>query len=257
MLAGLCRINRHMSTIRELITGSLRLINVVQANEVPTADDMNVSFEAFNSMLDNWSTEKLTIFSFTYYDFVYIPGQYRYTLGPGGDWNVVRPMEVMNMYTRYLAANTGNNPIDLPMEQLTWDQYSALAVKTMQARFPIKWYDDGNSPLRTITVWPVPQTAEGVRLWLWQPLVDPTSIDEQFLFPKGYERALRFALAVELAPEFGKAVPDQVKRIASNSKATIRRINSVPQIMRGDIAIASNRPSLFNYVVGDTIPTNM
>lgn len=246
-----------MSTIRELITGALRLINVIQANETASADDMDISFAAFNAMLDNWSTERLTIFSINFYDFAYTPGQYQYTLGPGGDWNITRPMELMNMYVTYTSANTGMNPVDIPMEKLTWDQYSAITVKQTQSNFPLKFYDDGNNPLRTISVWPVPKTIQATRLWLWQPLVDPTSIDDNFLFPKGYERALRFALAVELAGEFGKVVPDTVKTIATRSKASIKRINSNPQIMRGDIAIASNRPSLFNYVTGDTIPTNM
>lgn len=245
-----------MSTIRELITGSLRLINVVQSAEVPTADDMDVSFAALNNMLDNWSTERLNIFSMNYYDFLFDPGVFKYTLGPGGTWNITRPMELMNMYVNYASINIGMQPIDIPMERLTWEQYSSIGVKNVQSMFPTKFYDDGNNPLRTVYVWPVPLTIQTARLWLWQPLIDPSSIDDPVNFPKGYERALRFALAVELAPEFGKAVPDTVRKIARTSKSTIKRLNSNPQIMRGDIAIASNRPSLFNYITGDTIPSN-
>lgn len=252
----LCGINTLMSTIRELITGALRLINVVQAGEVPTSDDMDVSFRALNNMLDNWSTERLTIFSMNYYDFYFDPGKFTYTLGPGGDWSITRPMELLSMYVNYTSLNIGMNAIDIPMEKLTWEQYSLIGVKNVQGMFPIKFYEDGNNPLRTVYVWPVPLTIQKARLWLWQPLIDSATIDDVVNFPKGYERALRFALAVELASEFGKAVPDTVSKIARNSKSLLKRLNSNPQIMRGDVAIASTRPSLFNYITGDTIPSN-
>ena len=247
------------TTIRELITGSLRLINVVQANEVPTADDMNISFEAFTGMLDNWSTEKLSIYSINYYDFSFTPNKQTYTLGPGGDWDIERPMELTSMYVRYETNATGPVPtkVDIPMEKLTDEQYAAIAVKNVRAIFPTKFYDNGDYPLRTITVWPIPSTTHTSQLWLWQPLPDPETIDDPLLFPKGYERALRFALAMELAPEFGKEIPDQVRRIARQSKSVIKRLNSIPQIMAGDIAIASNKIGLFNYITGDTIPSNM
>lgn len=243
-----------MPTIRELITGSLRLINVVQANEVPTAADIDTGFTALNAMLDSWSTERLSIFTMNPYTFTVIPNQSVYTLGPGGDWNIIRPMELLMLYVRYV---TSGIETDIPMEKLTFEQYSSIGVKQTVSQLPLKYYDDGNFPLRGVTVWPVPAATRTVVAWLWQPLIDPTSLDQQLEFPKGYERALRFALAMELAPEFGKAVPEEILKIARNSKGIIKRLNSTPQIMRGDSYIASSRISLFNYITGDTIPTNM
>lgn len=243
-----------MPTIRELITGSMRLINVVQANEVPTAADIDVGFEALNAMLDSWSTERLSIFSMQPYSFTINPNQSFYTLGPGGDWNITRPMELLMLYVRYTA---GGLVTDIPMEKLTDAQYASIGVKQTVSELPLKYYDNGNYPQRGISLWPVPLRTRAMQAWLWQPLVDPTSLDQQLEFPKGYERALRFALAVELAPEFGKTIPDDVMRIARTSKGIIKRLNSTPQIMRGDMAIASDRTSLFNYILGDTVATNM
>ena len=249
-----------MTTIRDLITGALRLINVVQQNETPTADDMQVSFEALNTMLGSWSTEKLYIFSMNPYEFSFIPNKRVYTLGPGGDWNITRPMEVISLYVRYVnvvGPGPAPQPVDMPMEKLTMEQWAALAVKNVQARFPLKWYDTGGNPLREIYVWPIPQTIQVAQAWLWQPLIEPSSIDDPVQFPRGYERALRYALAVELAPEFGKDVPDTVRKISRASKAVIKRLNSMPQIMQGDAAIASSKNTYFNWVTGDTIPTNI
>ena len=69
----------NMTTVRQLITGSLRLINVVQANENPTAADMDISIEALNGMIDSWSTERLTMFLMRQYYFQLVANQRDYT----------------------------------------------------------------------------------------------------------------------------------------------------------------------------------
>jgi hypothetical protein len=143
--------------------------------------------------------------------------------------------------------------IDLPMEQLTAEQYGQIAVKHTTATFPLKFYDDEGYPSRTLTFWPIPKENYLAMLWLWQPLISVDDLDTDMVFPNGYERALRFALAQELAAEFGKEVPQGVRAIAALSKSNIKRLNSVPQIMRGSLEIASNRQKLFNYIIGDTI----
>lgn len=146
------------------------------------------------------------------------------------------------------------NFIDIPVQKLTEDQYGAIALKNIVSQFPYKFYDNGDYPDRTISVWPIPDRCHYVRLWLWQPLINATDLDTDIVFPKGYERALRFALAVELAAEFGKTVPQNVSNIAKMSKSVVKRLNSTPQVMVGDIAIASDQKKLFNYITGDTIP---
>ena len=152
---------------------------------------------------------------------------------------------------------TQPNYVELPVQKLTADQYGAIGTKNITAAFPYKFYENGNYPLRTVTVWPIPNRCHKVKLWLWQPLINAVDLDTDMQFPQGYERALRFALAVELAAEFGKEVPANVRSIAKMAKATVKRLNSTPQILKGDIAIASDQNNMFNYITGDTIPTNM
>jgi PKD repeat protein len=95
-----------MTTPRELITGALRLINVVQANETPTDADVAIALEAMNAMLDSWSTERLSIYTMQPYFFPFIPGQKDYLLGPDADadWRIERPMDVVSGYVRYAHA---------------------------------------------------------------------------------------------------------------------------------------------------------
>ena len=91
-----------MTTIRELITGSMRLINVVAANETPSEGDMEIAKEAFTGLIDGLQADLLNIYTINPYRFLLVGGQQEYTLGPGAinnelsgaDWVLPRPMRV-------------------------------------------------------------------------------------------------------------------------------------------------------------------
>jgi hypothetical protein len=218
------------TTIRELIESSGRLINIVQDGQPMSASEMEVALYALRALEDSWSNNSLMIYSFSPTNFSLVGGQKDYTLGPGGDWDIERPMNIQQAYVHYQA--TGSSQIvDLPIALLNDAQYAAIAVKNTPSTFPTALYDNGNYPLRTISFFPVPNQSQQVTLWLWQPLASFTNINEPFSFPPGYLRAFRFALAVELAAEFGKDVPPVVSETAIKAVAELKNLNSVPQIM--------------------------
>jgi len=246
-----------MTTMRQLIVGSLRLINVVQANESPTADDMNVSLYAFNTLLDSWSAERLGIFTINPYFFQVHANKQNYTLGAGGDWDVVRPMQIQQATLTFNAGtpvsarelNYSATMMDYPLELLNDAQYAGIATKGITSPYPTKLYDNGDYPLRTITVWPIPSSTQTITLWLWQPLVTKDTLDVDVNLPKGYERALRFGLAVELAAEFGKDLTESIVRVATDAKAVLKRLNAGPQVMVNDIALSRASVSVYNNLL--------
>jgi len=92
-----------MTTTRQLMKGALRLINVIGANEEPTADDADITLDALNGLVDSLGTDLLNIHTFTPYRFPLVPGQQDYTLGPAldkngtplnPDWVVTRPNRI-------------------------------------------------------------------------------------------------------------------------------------------------------------------
>ena len=83
-----------MTTGRQLIKSALRKIASIQANEEPSASDMDVALETLNALIDSKSTQLLNIHTIKPYQFVLTPSQYQYSLGPSGDWVIPRPMRV-------------------------------------------------------------------------------------------------------------------------------------------------------------------
>jgi hypothetical protein len=67
-----------------------------------------------------------------------------------------------------------------------------------------------------------------VALYPWQPLAQFADLTTTVSFPPGYAEALRFNLAVRLAPEYGRPTPPEVAAIARTSKAKIKIPNIEP-----------------------------
>lgn len=131
------------------------------------------------------------------------------------DVTVVPPYEIS--YT----ASTNFFPLMLANDE----QYASIVLRGMTNQWPTVLYDDGDFPLRKIAVWPVPQAANAVELWLWEPLVRYEDLDTELNLPPGYERYLRYKLALELAPEFGKEIAPAVQASAMEAEKLIKKLN--------------------------------
>jgi hypothetical protein len=113
----------------------------------------------------------------------------------------------------------------MPLALQNDEQYAGIVMRDLQSSWPTKMYDSGSYPLRDIRVWPVPQQQYAVELWLWDPLAIYETLDDELNLPPGYERYLRFKLAVEIAPEFGKEISNSVKTALNEAEAAVKRMN--------------------------------
>lgn len=240
------------TTVRKLMTGALRLINVVQANEAPSSDDMQITLEAFEGMIDSWSNDSLMIYTINPTQFDTVSGQQTYTLGPGGDWDTARPMAIQQAKWHYM--NSSTQPVDMDIFIANDAQWASIAVKSLQTSIPTVLYDNGNYPLRTISLWPIPQPAQPIILWLMQPLVNFDNLDAEVSYPPGYARAFRYALAVEIAAEFGKEVAPDVKAIAGRAIAELKSLNAITQYQTFDQGTKGSGGLDFNWISGNFFP---
>lgn len=336
-----------MSTLRDLLAASYRLINVLGQGTSMDANMITNGLYALDTMQDSMSNERLMIYSIKPYIFNTAVNQKSYTLGPesdtpgeilaisfqvtggtgytdgkynnvpvsyvtsgngtaavvnivvnlgavidvqlvdgglnylltdnltvdnsliGGtgtgfvfrasnvvtqtDWVIKRPMKIEAAYTIWNDSLSAQ-AVDIPIQLLTMEQYASISVKNTPSTFSFALYDDNSYPVRIITMFPIPTSATGVRLWLREPLVDATyeSLDQPINYPEGYERMFRFNLAVELAAEYGKAIPQEVLRTANESKDALARMNQAPMFKKGDSGLTPrNHGVTWNYITGN------
>jgi len=206
-----------MTTATELIESSMRLATILASGETPTADEAVDGLKALNDILENWSLENLMVLQGNNEQFALTPGVSTYTIGPGGAFNTTRPIRIGLSFTRV-------NGSDFPLEQWGLDEYNAVSVKTVGA-IPEKYVYINENPLGLIILYPVPATASTLFLNTDSVLTFPVTLATNLVLAPGYEKALRYTLATNLAPEYGVTVPSAVAAIAASSKADIKRAN--------------------------------
>jgi hypothetical protein len=222
-------------TALDLITSSLRLLNVLAAGETLDVGAANDALEVFNSMLDAWNADSLAIFTTRSDDFPFVLGQQSYTIGTGGDFDIPRPPQIDSMSAILLT--DPSNPVEVPLVSYSVEQWQqGIPVKNVDSSFPQIYYDDGGFPLRRIFFWPIPTTQpNSVRIYSWQALAAAATLQSDISFPPGYKEAFRFNLAGRLAPEYNVAVPPAVATIAIQGLARVKTMNAPELTLRSDL----------------------
>lgn len=236
-------------TVRNLIIGSMRLLGLVQVNEVPSDSDMEVALDSLRGMIDSFANNRLLVYDISQFVFT-TTGAQTYTMGPGEDIDIERPLNIERAYARL----NGNSlqQLDIAMQSLTYEQYSGISVKNTASTFGFAFYNDGNYPISNLSLFPIPAAGNQIILWLREPLLNFDDINALVTYPPGYERFFRFNLAVELSPEFGVTPSDFVTSNATSSRLTLEQTNSVPRYAKGDggtIRNGNNRQ--WNYITGN------
>ena len=196
----------------DLIRATLRLIGAISSSETPNADESSDALEALNLMLGSWgasrflsaSTGKITH---------NCNGSASYTIGVGGDINTTRPTSI---YTAYWS----NGGLDYPLTVLDYADYEQIGIKNIGS-IPEYIVLKPDNPLSTIYLFPVPAngtlTIDNVR-----PATDLTLADD-LPYPPEWIRALKYNLAIEIAPEFGFSASPELVALARESKDIVMR----------------------------------
>ena len=226
-----------MATARDIINGSLRLIGALASGETPQASDSSDALGALNDMLESWSNEKLIIPSMIEESFTLSSGQSLYTMGVGGDFDTSRPIRIETA----VIVNGSSPSNDIRVDIITSNEFAKIGVKETQSSIPYSIYMEGSYPLARINVYPVPSVATTLKLFSWKPLTNLTNLSTEINLPPGFNRALRYNLAQELAPEYGREAGPTVQTVASRSLSNIKRINTKPIYLACDAGTLGNR----------------
>lgn len=210
------------------------LIGVARTGEALSADEASDALETLNDMLSGWSNSNLLITAHTRESFNLTGGDGVYTIGTGQDFNTVAPLHIVSAFTR-------DQTIDYPMEPITDVEYDALVQKGDTSGRPYYWnYDNAG----TIRIYPIPNQSYELHILSEKPITTLLASDT-LAFKPGWERAIRYNLAIELAAEYGMEVPRAVEKIAATSLAEIKRQTSRKRPIR-----KSEVPQVFNIYSG-------
>ncbi len=212
-----------MTTALQIITKALQKNGVLTAGEAPAADMAADGLSALNGLIDSWSNDSLMIYARTTESFPLVSGQATYTIGTGQQFNTTRPIAIEDAcYTR-LSPN-----FDEPISVISDELYSQITSKATLGRPRVLNYSNAY-PVALINLWPVPEQNYTLFITSEKPLSNWT-LYQDVVLPPGWERALIFNLAIDLAPDYGQPISDSMANGARESKGNIAR------------AVLKNRP---------------
>lgn len=226
-----------MATPSTMILRALRLIGEKTVGGTLSTDEQTAYLADLNTMIESWSLERLMVYQLLQESFALVAGTASYTIGSGGTFNTARPNALADpCFTR----DTTN--YDRPLTLVDAQTYGRIALKGTGNTYPsYLFYDHAwTAGLGSITLYPLPSAGLTLYINSWKQLQSFAAIGTTLSLPPGYQRAIEFNLAVELAGGFTN-VSVEVAKIARESKAVIKQVNDPNNILLMPLGVARRR----------------
>lgn len=192
----------------ELIKAAFRLIGVGHRGESVPADEISDASQALNLMIKAWQADGLQLWKRSEASVTLSAGTSTYTLGPTGSTVIQRPLRILECVRR----NTSN--IDVPLNKLSKNEYWGLSNKSSTGT-PVSYHYDPQLDNGKLYLWQVPDAATAaeytVRIVYHLPFEDVDNATDNFDCPVEWLEAIKFGLALRLAPEYGVDLPAQYR----------------------------------------------
>jgi len=215
------------------------------SGETPEGAEAFDGLMVLNQMIDALNIQRNFIYTLTITEAPLTPQKQTYTLGTGGDINIDRPAKIERM--SIVSLLNPLQPLELPLEMLTDAGWQAIPVKLVTSTLPTQVYDDGAFPFRNLNFWPIPSIPVNIRIYGWTAVSTFPDLFTDVTFPPGYPKMLRYNLAVDLAPEFGRSCPPEVASQAVTTLARIKNMNAPMTESYLDPVLVGRRGQIYNW----------
>ena len=219
-------------TAQTLIKAALRAINAIASGETPTAPEMQDGLEALQMMLRSWSAENISIYSISQ-DTLTMTGAASYTIGSGGDCDTTWPETIKGAVvdTDYLLNMIGEA------------RYRSLKRSTLGSTAGYLYYNPAY-PLGVLYPWPT--GGSSMVIDSLKALTDPATLTTSVAFPTAYDAAIKWNLALHLAPEYGSEPSGLIVQLARDAKKSIENKNMAAMINAADLSDIGRNAGTYN-----------
>lgn len=179
-------------TVSQIVTAAFRKARLVAVDEAVQASDLAHGIQALNWMLKAWQR-------FHGMSFAVTGGSLTLTTAASYTMSPVRPIRIIN------ARYKGTNGIEIPMVELTRDEYDIISDKTTTG-IPTQFYYDRQREAAKLYVWPVlsSATTESVEYTYERELEDISGGSDTIDIPVEWHEAAVYGLAARLCDDYGK-----------------------------------------------------
>ena len=218
------------TTAAKIIKAALGKLGIVSPGEALKPADGETGLLALNALLNAWKLESLYAYATATISHTVASEAQSLTIGPAGDINVTeRPVRFED------GCFYSSGGLDYELKPITQAEYNTIGLKNVGALGPL-WFEYTPSfPLGVINFFPRIISGAQLRLIVQQRIDAFSDLTTVYTLPPGYERALLFTLAEEVAADYEREIPLTVARNAANARRVLKRANLiVPQLTVGE-----------------------
>lgn len=234
----------------DIIKASFRAIGVLAKSEAPSADEANDALQSLNFLIDNWSARRLLGTALIRESFPLTAFQQSYTIGIGANFNTTVPFDITSAFYR------DSFNVDRQLEIVTREQFDSYEDKQIVQALPEALFFDPGATQQavetaTIYLYFTPDASSSYTLFIesQKPFTEFAALTTTVTFPPSYYRALKWNLALELAPEYGRPITPDVMEHALDSLETLEAVNAVQLIATMDMP--GTKGGGFNWISGE------
>jgi hypothetical protein len=141
-----------------------------------------------------------------------------------GDFGFARPLRITQGFTRI-------GSLDFAMDvTLSQSRYTDVLYKAQPGPWPVAAWYNPTMPYGTLSVYPTPSASAECHLYTDTILANLT-LNQTFILPQGYARALKWCLAQEYCAEFGFPLTESIRVNAAQSLNMIKALNAEPPVV--------------------------
>lgn len=210
-------------TAFDLVTLALKKAGVVGVGQTALGEDANDAFTELNFMLAQWQVKRWLVYHLI--DVVcQSTGQVSYTVGPGQQFDCLRPDRLEAAFFRNTTTAPAN-PVDYPLRLIqAREDYNDISVKELGTWPKCAFYDSG-FPTGLLYPWPVPQSIYQLHITVKAPLQSFARLSDTVVLPFEYYNAILYNLAARLRPSYQLPPDPTVVALAFEALADIRGAN--------------------------------
>lgn len=199
----------------DLIKKALQKVGAVSPDETPTAAEYSDGSDYLNLLLKSWHNEGLQLWRTTQVSISPPTASNTYTFGDG-TYTTYMPVDVLEAYRVETSTDTW-----VQLNRVSRDTFYRLSDHDSTGT-PVNYYYNNAITTGTLMVWPIADTTfianSTIEVLLTKPFDDMDSSTDTLAFPQGWELAVLYGLAAQLAPDYGLPASDQKMLIAVAEK---------------------------------------
>ena len=231
-----------MATARNLISRAFRTLGLIKPGDAMPEADYAEALAEMNSIMESLSNSADFAFCSSQAHLI-LSGQQTVTIGPTGDIVAARPIKVE-------TAVVDRNGITYPVKVIDNERYDPITYKALAGANPQAIYYEATYPNGTVYCYPL-STGCTLKMRVLNSVKQFASTSVQIDMPEGYEDAIMLALAIRMAPGYGKQVSQDTKQAARRAMNAIKVTNQVvPTMDLPDAVMGRSGSSFASFMSG-------